>query len=291
VLDTDDKFQIGGAGIDELQLKNELDYATASSHSVTIRCTDTYEKTYDKVFTITVTEDVYTSTKYCRLNNGVANEYFKSSGVHGTAMNFSGNFTYSIWLKMGVNTSFAITTMYDGSFAKFFIYNYDTSGNRLRFHIYDTSGNGKQFYVNTPTITPSDDTWHQYIFTYSLNTPVVYYDNTVQTLTYIVNQTLGSTLRSSNDLIIFSKASAPNAPLNGSFDQITFWDTNMNTSQVNELWNSGSPNYNIKKHSLYSNLISWYKTDSLVANQLVDANATLNLDGFNVDSSNFIDYY
>ena len=144
------------------------------------------------------------------------------------------------------------------------------SGNivQLCAHI-DASGTGGQISVShgysmSPIIERgfgsglNDNQWHHYCVTGdgSAGNFIVYIDGIVQTQTGGSTSSAYST--SSNNNIGRMKFGSSVRPLTGSMDEMSIWNTELSSSAVTEIYNSGVPN-NLNSHTNVSNLISWYR--------------------------------
>jgi Concanavalin A-like lectin/glucanases superfamily len=288
--DIDDKFQIGGVNLDELQLKNTVDWTVKTSHSVSIDALDTFEKTFSEDFTITVLLQPHTNSNGLRLNNIVSNEYL-SRTITGESIAFqTGDWSICYWINSAVQTSFSHFGWNDGTTTPTIsCRNNGALTDDLRYSIRDNSGNLKDFGILTPSIAWQTG-WHLLTLTYSLNNPNIYIDGVLQSKTYFTNQTLTSTLRTTTTMLWASRHSPPASTTNGFYDEITLWGVSLSGSNVVELYNSGSRDYNPNSHSQGVDLLAWYDCEELSGSLILDrTNNNFNLTGFNIDSSNIQD--
>lgn len=286
VNDPDNKFIIGGVGVNELRVKNTLDYDTAQSHTVTLQCTDIYFKTFTQALTITVTIGAHTSLNYVRMNNGVSNQYLYSNGLTGSAIDFTNAFSISYWINCGNNTSYSHIVFGPVNW-KIGLFNNGTGGNYIRFGIRDESEQYIDAGVGSPTVDWSDNTWRHICICYASSVVRIYFDGTQQSINYFTNQSLGN-LKSFSELFIGSRTPGPTAVTNGGFNEITFWDIDLDQDEVSELFGMGF-NTNPRTHTQASNYLkAWYPLEGIEDNVVKDNIGTIHLTPINITGADFL---
>lgn len=284
LADTDDKFQIGGASMDELQVKNTFNLDTTSSHDVTIRATDINSKTFDRTYTVSVT---YTSVNAVTLNG--TDEYLRNNSVSGTAVDItSGELTLSYWINQGVDVCnhFALGDTPTGNIWK--VLTYSPAANTFRALVGETGTSPRKNYEYTFAF--DDGAWHHICVTYTMNSLKVYFDGSEETPTsLIVNDTMTGPLNASNILHIGQRRQDPSTTLNGRIDNISFFSTEFSAAEVTEIYNAGSPNFNPNGHTQSASLLGWWAMESLVGGVVQDwhTGGTIDLSTVNIDATNF----
>ena len=110
------------------------------------------------------------------------------------------------------------------------LYEYNGGSRRVRFF---RIGSGASFLDNSGNI--ADNAWHQIIYTYDGTNQTLYLDaEAAVTNTNTGNTDAGATLMNLG-------GGATNQSLNGLMDETAFWDREITSTEVAELWNSGTP--------------------------------------------------
>ena len=80
---------------------------------------------------------------------------------------------------------------------------------------------------------------------------------------------------------LFGTPYQTDAPFHGYMDEVSIWNSALNSTQISEIYNGGQTT-NLKDHSLYSNLVSWWRMGEEATNK--------NSDGFTIEeySNNYI---
>jgi hypothetical protein len=278
--DPDSKFQISG---DSLQTAATLDFATSSSHTVTIRSTDSYGLFATKQFTITVL--AVGSTKSISFNG--VDEYI--SRVYETDIDFSITvpFSYSMWTKIpsGQIGGMAYFSIFGGSNDRIVL---DTA-NGIEINItmyYQSLANGVK--LNWTTATTKGQ-WQNIVFTYDGS------ETKAGIKIYIDGSDLGApnvTFRDNftgdfQDSSPFYIGYGPGTRyFEGNMDEFGIWNKELSSTEVTELYNSGMPKV-LSSHSAVANLVRWYKMGEGDTMPTVEEEQT-NKDGTatNMDASN-----
>jgi hypothetical protein len=116
--------------------------------------------------------------------------------------------------------------------------------------------------------SPVNNQWNNIIFTYDgsqLAAGCEVYLNGVATSKTVNNDSLaGSNGAITTDDFEFFNGNFLGNALQGEFDEISIWDIELNSSQVSEIYNSGSAG-NLNLVSFSGNRVSWYQIDNDVA--------------------------
>ncbi len=124
--------------------------------------------------------------------------------------------------------------------------------------IYFRLGNGDGgFYKITPLISSilSDGNWHHHCLSRDSGTINYYIDKVLQTnVSNTLNTSAGTNTTIEN---IFAKSNGT-SPISGILSNVSLWNASLTSAQVTEIYNNGLPS-NLKNHSAYSNLVSWWQ--------------------------------
>lgn len=117
-------------------------------------------------------------------------------------------------------------------------------------------------------LTPHIGNWIHVVITHDSSTPTLYVNGSLVTLNFQVNtdktfwfkSTLTDTTPASNVSTVggLRRNGAIITPYNENIDEVAIYNGPLNASEVNEIYNSGTPN-NLKKISSSGKLVSWLK--------------------------------
>lgn len=114
--------------------------------------------------------------------------------------------------------------------------------------------------VRTTSDTINSGSWQHGIITYDGSSDAsgvtIYIDNSSSALTTIVNTLNATTVNSVNAQI--SGREGANFVYSGNGDEVSIWDKELTSGEVNEIYNGGQPN-NLLQHSANANLVSWWR--------------------------------
>lgn len=250
--DPDSKFQISG---DSLQTAASLDFATSSSHTVTIRSTDSYGLFATKEFTITV--NAIGSTKSISFNG--IDEYISTAYQSDIPYSLSSPFSYSFWIKIPSSQvgNMNYFSIFGGSNDRVALDT--TNGINMDLSLY-TNSQANGFKISYTTATTKGQ-WQNVVVTYDGST-------TKEGISiYIDGSDLGTpnTIFRDNYLGDFQDTSpfyigfGPGTRyFEGNMDEFGIWDKELSSSEVTELYNSGIPKV-LTSHSAVANLVRYYK--------------------------------
>jgi hypothetical protein len=159
--------------------------------------------------------------------------------------------------------------------------NKDSTGSGIQYVFNNNNGssiagfcfivnNTNQVFINRRTRTKkadsgylnigfTEDAWHHLCFTYNDTSGAfeIYFNgNSVFTIT-ASNQNYGA----SQNITIGENSGLSGFNFDGKISNASIWNTELTQAQVSEIYNEGVPS-NLKNHSAYSNLISWWQLGS-----------------------------
>ena len=274
---------IGGDDAAKVQINGdllELSYVAKFDDSpldVRVRATDNNGKTFSKDFSVTVEAADYSSTLSTQFD-GIS----ESCTISNEASLNTPSFSVAFWTKF-FNPGVGMDLI--GKTNNFLVRQF-TNG-QLSFTLYGDGGYDKQYRIASGNV--NNDNWHLVVMAYDSATDdlELYVDGVVSSYSIANNQAFPSGRRiTSSDLEFgyFGVASH----FQGNFDEITYWDKFLTVPEVFALYNAGVPE-NIREHSAYANVVSWWKmgeSDSAptINDNVGDNHATM----VNMDNSNFV---
>ena len=229
------------------------------------------------------------------MNFDGVNEYIKVN--NNTNIDFEGNEPFSLcaWCKLNaIGLTNIIFDKRDAGGAineKVNFVCWIDSLNNLSFFIQNNSSN--RLYVKNTTITFNTNNYYHVCVTYDgSRTPNginMFVNNSSVAVTTVTN-TLTLTSKSGGSLglgAIRIDLGSSQMFFNGRLDEVSIWNKKLSTSENSEIYNNGKPG-NIKKHSAYNNLVSWWRMgDNAVWNgtswNIPDLKNTNNGTSFNME--------
>jgi hypothetical protein len=217
------------------------------------------------------------------------NEYLDAGSFTGLTFASTEAFSFSAWVYLDTLGSLRIVASNqrpspntDG-----FFFGTNTS-NQFIFYLQGNSGSINRIQL-TSTTTISVNTWTHVCATKSTSSAAssvkIYIDNSSDTLTTVYdNLTVNPSV--SNMFLGARDRSGAQDFWTGYMDEISFWDKELTSGEVSEIYNSGCPN-DLNAHSASGNLVSWWKmgegdTISTITDQVGSNDGT----PANMDSSN-----
>jgi hypothetical protein len=149
-------------------------------------------------------------------------------------------------------------------------------------------GGNKEFHVGTGVL--DDNQWHHVVLTYTDGTDAmeVYIDGAVGTYNVVNNQAFPDGRRHTNGVDFDIGDSALVNPYIGNLEEISYWSKALSLAEVQEIYNSGAPNY-LKTHSAKTNLVSWWRMgDGDNATTLFDNVGTNDGTLVNMNATNYV---
>ncbi len=215
--------------------------------------------------------------QYLAENNAIGDYVFDFDSASsdyidcGNAFTETGAFTVSAWINTTATASSSVAFK-NGvfQFGKDTWYNNGT-GNAPYLSITDSNGLNKTFRngvaasgttVTTGTVIDlKDGNWHNIAFTYDGVSQGKYYSDGVVSYTYDITDVswAGTLASNSNDLLI-GKHTAPN--WTGEISNAQIWDTPLSSTEIETLYNYGSPIRTLANIPQSSNLQGWWKLDA-----------------------------
>lgn len=130
-----------------------------------------------------------------------------------------------------------------------------TTNNRYNYAMAVASGLGASS-ANAGNGPLNGDVWHQNVYKYHNNGGIGNYEFWTDGV-QIVSGTRGGNVYSTYELTELFR-SAGSVKFLGFVDEISFWDTYMESDQIVSLYNSGKPG-DLTQHADYSDLLAWWK--------------------------------
>ncbi len=208
----------------------------------------------------------------------------------GTALATTTKGTWSLWVKPVDATPIA-----DQSFINFgngdgtdSIPLYITSAGLLASLL--TDGPNK-WAVDTDNAVFSDNTWSYIALVQDGVSPVLYVNGVApaQAFSVTTDKTFWfNNLVMNNGRIGCYSLGADELFFNGNIDEVGFFNTNLSSSQILEIYNNGKPK-DLKKHSANANLVSYFRVDKDIWDgtnwTVVDSKGTNNGSSVNLEES------
>lgn len=146
--------------------------------------------------------------------------------------------------------------------------------------------------VQGPTGNVLINTWYNLVVTYDgSSTPAgiqAYLNGSVVTLSTVLN-TLTSSILSPGVTAQIGAVSGASF-VTGYLDEVSFWSRVLTSTEVTEIFNSGTP-ANLSSHSAYSVLTNWWRMGDVDAYPVVsDVRGTVNATMTNMSSSSFVEF-
>jgi hypothetical protein len=251
-VDADNKFTTSG---EFLQLDNSLNIFADTEHSVTVRVTDDNSKTFDILLTFTVVSGNFTNTySFEFLDTTDESLISNNAGADATT-----EFSISIWYDTSSNNKI-IGGRWDDSTDCHWYIGFDSARPRMW-----VSGDGSATVgANVQSIRSGSNhtsgVWQHVVFTFNAGTMHVYV-NGVQddgTTAGTPQASMFSSATQSMELGYMTGGNpGTDTAFDGFLDEFSFWDVELGLTQVNEIYNSGTPD-DLSTHSLSGNLVEWY---------------------------------
>ncbi len=270
--DPDSKFQIAG---DELQMQDTAVFDEAP-YSVTIQASDSKTRVFTKTLEIDVIPFPYASTIVTQFN-GVDE---RCRVTDSPSLSTQG-FTVSAWVNLTGNTTMGIFEKNNEFQARVL------ASGQILLEMVGTGTERKRGRIN-PADFPNNDFFHLTLGYDPVEDKLKTYVNGTQpNLTSVLNTpfTQGRRIGTS----VFELGEARNQFFNGKLDEVSYWDKCLTQAEVQELYNNDDP-YNIKGHSAYDNLVSWWKMgEGASAPVIPDEISDNDINMINMDNTNFVE--
>ena len=130
---------------------------------------------------------------------------------------------------------------------------------KIRFFIKNQGGNNQQSIDSTTTIL--DNTWYHIVVTYdgsagsnAADGMTIYINGNAETPTNVVKNTYTAMSNTSANFTI-GKYNASSSNINSTMDEVSIFDVELSSTEVTNIYNSGTPN----DISSISGLVSWWR--------------------------------
>jgi len=162
------------------------------------------------------------------------------------------NLTVSFWINAGAQSNYEYY-LEKGNFS-YAVYTANTTTD-LKFFIYD----GSSYYFSNVLTNVLDSNWHHIAFTYDGSQIIGYKDGVANTPV----SASATILYDTNPLRLFSRGTAsPSAHPSGKMSNAQIFNTALSATEVETLYNYGSPIRTLANIPQSSNLKAWYKLDA-----------------------------
>ncbi len=231
---------------------------------------------------------VYTQSTKLNGNSGSRIYLNPNTGNSTGGIILPNSFSFSFWINTvsTINGPYSGGSVIEGSGAvnpsggslwNIFRYSHFSSGKwTLMLHSSQgsTTGNAQV------TTVINDGRWHHVLLTYdSSSTTLTVYTDNVQTYTLSTNN-FGTGINVPR--IGTSYDGNASSVFTGDLSNLSFWTSALTSSQINEIYNNGTPK-DLSTNSNYSNLLNWYKLD----NDLQDSKGSNNGTGGSTTTKTF----
>lgn len=215
--------------------------------------TGAFDQVWDDRTTIFSTPAFFNqySTNFDGINDTV------SFGTAFTNFDVGNAWSMSFWLN--INNLTAQRCVYSKATNDVNVYGFSiqvTTGGNVFLQCRSTTYN----LTHTGSIVLPTTAWTHLVVTYSggsnINGMRIYSDAIVDTTP--ASGAMAATLYSGSQTALFGARGATTNPYSGYIDEVTFWNTALNASQISELYNSGSP-ADPTTHSATAFLLNWYR--------------------------------
>ena len=132
--------------------------------------------------------------------------------------------------------------------------------NTMQFDLYNTTGNRLTkiwTFSNSNTAT-----WYHVVITKAASSAAsglkMYLDSVEDASPTTTIDTLGTANTVSTADFCIGADSAGSSGFNGYIDEVSFWDKELSSAEVSEIYNSGCPD-DLNNHSASGNIVSWWK--------------------------------
>jgi len=173
-------------------------------------------------------------------------------------------FSMSIWVKTTLSaTGHLIGKIRNSSASTGYALLIDSDG-KPYFDLTSSESISNYLRIGTTSATVNDGSWHHLVVTYDGSSDVsgvnLYIDNAkIVTLTTYQN-TLSSTTLNTGKFSIGRRILNPtnNYPYTGNLDEASIWNKELSSSEINNIYNSNTPN-NLTTLSFSENLLGWWR--------------------------------
>ena len=185
----------------------------------------------------------------------IPNDYVQTGGF-----TIGNNYTFSCWLKSDTTSPSDMcflsspnyyTVGYNGNFVIRF-----TSATQIQMYSYNERSDSESSTVTIPSI---DTNWHHFALTSNGTTTNIYWDGSPLTVTGNQTKSLDNI---SQGLIIGHNITGNNNAFNGEISNVQVFNTALSATEVETLYNYGSPIQTLANIPQSSNLKAWYKLDA-----------------------------
>ena len=193
-----------------------------------------------------------------------SNDYIDCGKSNDFQFQAANAFSVSAWVNINATTTGADFIVSNGLWPT---YPYNGWGleingaNTIRLDL--TDDNLNQLTIDSSGLTLNTNTWYHIVFTYDGSNSATgmnfYLDGSLTSKTIIKNQTLGTITYTSDMNLNIGARENGFKPWNGSLSNIQIFNTELSSTNVETLYNNGSP---LTSMSGYSSLVGWWKLDA-----------------------------
>lgn len=253
VSDPDLKFQISPLTNNVLQLQAILHPHDGGSHDVEVQAVDSFGKTYNRSFTINVT-NTWDNVKMINLNNNKI-VYSSSSKFDNLTTDCSMNFWFSKTANPTTQETILDFRVGTTDYRLGMLLN--TSGYWQAF-VGDGLGNKKDYSDQTDVC---DGNQHMLTMTWSSGTLKLYVDKIEATTNKLIDDTLsGNAIDITGLALHIGETVAGTFPaLDVNLSNISMYNAALTQERITEIYNSGDP-FNMYDYTGFGNMILWVPT-------------------------------
>ena len=177
-----------------------------------------------------------------------SDEYMSVADASQTGLDPTTDFSVSVWLKFET-----LPSAYGGLQNMYLVAKEPSPGYRIQWYsasdlalvsYWNTAGNIYQADTDSTSITSGADvgSWHHWAFTIdtSAKTIKVYRDNTEQSMSTLSDSGAVSIGNNANPFYVGAAWAPSNTEIDGLMEQLCFWDKVLTSTEVSDLYNSGS---------------------------------------------------
>ncbi len=228
----------------------------SGNYQIEITVTDDVGLQESQQFTIVVATFINDKSL---LFDGV-DEYINCGTNDSLRFQRSDSFTLSAWIKLNVNNTTQVVMGNSKPISNFGGYAmYVSTTGKLSMNLIADWGTNNALKVESNT-TLNTGTWYHVAMTYdgsSSGAGVKLYVNGVSTTTSANPNNISSEITYTQNFQISGRGGT-NIPFNGHIDEASVWNTDLSVSEINTIYNAGSP-ADLQGHPRIDNLTHWWR--------------------------------